>query len=133
MDPYWYNVFQHSHANGQIPVQEFEDIVEKYRTSLPEATIRRLLEYTDKNKDGYISKEEIMRLVGQDVRPWTSCSIVLVWKQLIFYYDFIVGIVTVVLVCVSGLHEHGIDLIFISCPIMKRNFGISVCFLVRPT
>jgi len=69
MDPYWYNVFQHSHANGQIPVQEFEDIVEKYRTSLPEATIRRLLEYTDKNKDGYISKEEIMRLVGQDVRP----------------------------------------------------------------
>lgn len=55
---------QHAGSDGRIPVNRFEDIVEMYRTTLSESTIRKLLQYADKNKDGYITKEELVRLVG---------------------------------------------------------------------
>jgi len=51
---------------GRIPVKRFEDIVEKYRTSLSEQTIRKLLNYANTNRDEYISKDEIQRLQFAD-------------------------------------------------------------------
>nr|XP_002130870.1 rhomboid-related protein 2 [Ciona intestinalis] len=58
---------QYVGPTGEIPVSKFEDIVEEYRKSLSEATIRKLLNYADKNKDGYITKQELLRLENEDV------------------------------------------------------------------
>nr|CAB3265566.1 rhomboid-related protein 2 [Phallusia mammillata] len=59
---------QHTGSDGRIQVSKFEDIVETYRSTLSEATIRKLLQYADKNKDGYITKEELIRLDREDSR-----------------------------------------------------------------
>lgn len=57
---------QYCDSNGRIPVRQFEDIVEKYRTSLSEQTIRKLLNYANTNRDEYISRDEIQRLQAAD-------------------------------------------------------------------
>ena len=54
---------QYAGPDGKIPTRKFEDIVEQYRSSLSESTIRKLLQYADTNKDGYITKEELERFV----------------------------------------------------------------------
>ncbi|XP_077975663.1 rhomboid-related protein 2-like [Styela clava] len=54
-------------SDGRIAVKHFLEIVEKYRTSLSEETIDKLLQYTDKNKDGYITKEELTQLQSENV------------------------------------------------------------------
>ena len=58
-------IVQYAGSDGRIPVASFADIMEKYRSSLSETTIRKLLEYADKNKDGYITKEELSQLVSE--------------------------------------------------------------------
>ena len=57
---------QYCDRNGRIPVRQFEDIIEKYRTSLSEQTIRKLLNYANTNRDQYISRDEIQRLQAAD-------------------------------------------------------------------
>lgn len=57
---------QYCDESGRIHVQKFEDIVETYRTSLTEQTIRKLLNYADTNKDEYITKDELQRLEEAD-------------------------------------------------------------------
>ncbi|CAK8682155.1 unnamed protein product [Clavelina lepadiformis] len=57
---------QYAGPDGKIPTRKFEDIVEQYRSSLSESTIRKLLQYADTNKDGYITKEELERFEAED-------------------------------------------------------------------
>ncbi|CAK8682159.1 unnamed protein product [Clavelina lepadiformis] len=57
---------QYAGPDGKIPTRKFEDIVEQYRSSLSESTIRKLLQYADTNKDGYITKEELERFETED-------------------------------------------------------------------
>ena len=56
----------HCNPDGQLPVSEFARIVEIYRDTLSETTIRKLLNYADKNKDGFISRAEIGHLNSED-------------------------------------------------------------------
>jgi len=57
---------QYVNSNGEIPVKKFGEIIEAYRSTLSERTIQKLLRYADTNKDGFISKQEIIRLENQD-------------------------------------------------------------------
>jgi len=56
----------HCNPDGRLPVAQFARIVEIYRETLSELTIRKLLDYADKNKDGFISKTEIGQLNSED-------------------------------------------------------------------
>lgn len=56
----------HCNPDGKLPVAQFARIVEIYRETLSESTIRKLLDYGDKNKDGFISKTEIWQLSNED-------------------------------------------------------------------
>ena len=55
---------QYADNNGGIRVARFEDIIESHRTNLNEITIRKLLIYADDNRDGYISRNEMISLVN---------------------------------------------------------------------
>ncbi|XP_076810907.1 rhomboid-related protein 2-like [Clavelina lepadiformis] len=57
---------QYAGPDEKIPTRKFEDIVEQYCSSLSESTIRKLLQYADTNKDGYITKEELERFEAED-------------------------------------------------------------------
>lgn len=59
---------QYAGSDGRIAVSSFAEIVEKYRRNLPEKTIAKLLLYADKNKDGYITREELDILQSEDAK-----------------------------------------------------------------
>ena len=55
------------HADGEntrIPVSRFRDIMEEERSKLSDETIQKLTYYMDKNNDGFITLEEINKLVS---------------------------------------------------------------------
>lgn len=58
---------QYTDSSGRIAINTFEDIVEMHRESIPEKVIRKLLEHADKNKDGYITADELSKLVSCNI------------------------------------------------------------------